>query len=93
MIRRRRTAAFKFKPFSEKQLRILTWWRPASGVSNYDGIIADGAIRSGKTLSMALSFVLWSMDSFNGEDFIMAGKTIGFRAAIAWRNSGAKICL
>lgn len=77
MIKRRRTAAFKFKPFSEKQLKILTWWRPASGVSNYDGIIADGAIRSGKTLSMALSFVLWSMESFNGEDFIMAGKTIG----------------
>lgn len=42
-----------------------------------DGIIADGAIRSGKTLCMSLSFAIWAMDSFNGQNFGMCGKTIG----------------
>ena len=68
---------FKFKPFSEKQKKVLTWWCPTSPVKDADGIIADGAIRSGKTLSMSLSFVLWAMESFNGQNFIMAGKTVG----------------
>lgn len=68
---------FKFKPFSEKQKKVLTWWCPASPVKDMDGIIADGAIRSGKTLSMSLSYVLWAMNSFNQQNFGMAGKTIG----------------
>lgn len=68
---------FKFKPFSEKQKKVLTWWCPGSPVKDADGIIAGGAIRSGKTLSMSLSFVLWAMESFNGQNFIMAGKTVG----------------
>ena len=42
-----------------------------------DGIIADGAIRSGKTVAMVLSFVIWAMVTFSGENFIMAGKTVG----------------
>ncbi len=70
-------AAFRFQPFSSKQKRILTWWLPQSGVSEYDGIIADGAIRSGKTVSMALSFILWAMTDFQEENFAMCGKTIG----------------
>ena len=41
------------------------------------GIIADGAIRSGKTVSMSLSFVFWAMSAFSGQTFIMAGKTVG----------------
>lgn len=72
-----RKPIFRFKPFSKKQRMILNWWTDASPVKDYDGIIADGAIRSGKTVSMSLSFVFWAMDSFNGENFIMAGKTIG----------------
>ncbi len=68
---------FRFSPFSKKQLQILTWWLPESGVSDNDGIIADGAIRSGKTVSMALSFVIWAMESFNEQNFAMCGKTIG----------------
>lgn len=70
-------AIFKFKAFSKKQKKILTWWLPESGVSYMDGIIADGAIRSGKTVSMALSFIMWAMTSFNEENFAMCGKTIG----------------
>ena len=53
-------AVFQFKPFSKKQKKVLAWWFPESPVSNMDGIIADGSIRSGKTVSMALSFVLYS---------------------------------
>ncbi len=48
-----------------------------SPVKDYDGIIADGAIRSGKTVSMSLAFVFWAMSTFNGQNFAMCGKTIG----------------
>ena len=68
---------FKFQPFSEKQRKVLNWWCDASPVKDYDGIIADGAIRSGKTISMSLSFVMWAMTRFNGQNFAMCGKTIG----------------
>lgn len=72
-----RQATFRFKPFSRKQKQVLTWWLPESGVSDADGIIADGAIRSGKTVCMALAFVQWSMTSFDGQNFGMCGKTVG----------------
>ena len=68
---------FKFQPFSRKQKQILTWWVPDSPVKDYDGIIADGAIRSGKTVCMSLSFVMWAMSTFSGQNFAMCGKTIG----------------
>ena len=72
-----RLQIFRFKPFSKKQKQVLTWWLPNSPVKGYDGIIADGAIRSGKTISMSLSFVMWSMAAFSGQNFAMCGKTIG----------------
>lgn len=76
---------FKFKPFSLKQKKILTWWLDNSPVNDMDGIIADGAIRSGKTVSMALSYVLWAMTTFDNENFAMCGKTIGsFRRNVLW---------
>ena len=68
---------FKFFPFSDKQKKVLAWWCDASPVHDKDGIIADGAIRSGKTVSMSLSFVMWAMSSFQGQNFAMCGKTIG----------------
>lgn len=68
---------FEFKPFSKKQRKILNWWVDSSPVKNYQGIIADGAIRSGKTVSMSLSFVMWAMERFKGQNFAMCGKTIG----------------
>jgi PBSX family phage terminase large subunit len=78
MAKRRVTAkAFKFKPFSDKQAKVLTWWTQSTSVNDKYGIIADGAIRSGKTLSMSLSYVMWAMESFDGQNFGMAGKTIG----------------
>lgn len=68
---------FRFKPFSKKQRKVLNWWCPDSPVKDSDGIIADGAIRSGKTICMSLSFVIWAMTSFDGQNFGMCGKTIG----------------
>ena len=70
-------AAFKFKPFSKKQRQILNWWMSNSPMNDMDGIIADGAIRSGKTVSMCLSFIMWAMESFDNQNFAMCGKTIG----------------
>lgn len=68
---------FKFKPFSEKQKKVLTWWTPDSPYKDYDGIIADGAIRSGKTISMITSFLMWAMTNFDDQNFALCGKTIG----------------
>lgn len=77
MAGRIKQAVFKFLPFSKKQKQVLTWWLSNSPVHNQDGIIAGGAIRSGKTLCMSLSFVMWAMESFSGQNFAMCGKTIG----------------
>lgn len=73
---KKRHPIFKFKPFSRKQRQIMNWWMPNSPVKDYDGIIADGAIRSGKTVAMSLGFIFWAMKTFDGQNFIMAGKTI-----------------
>ena len=74
---RQKGQTFHFSPFSRKQKQVLTWWCKDSPVHNKDGIIADGAIRSGKTVSMSLSFAMWAMSTFNGQNFAMCGKTIG----------------
>lgn len=55
---------------------VLEWWCDGSPYKDKDGIIADGSIRAGKTTAMAFSFIMWSMDTFNGENFAMCGKTI-----------------
>ncbi len=53
----------------------MTWWnRPA--LKGYDGIICDGAVRSGKTVCMTDGFFLWSMSRFNGQVFGICGKTV-----------------
>lgn len=77
MAGRIKKAVFKFLPFSKKQKQVLTWWLSNSPVHDQDGIIAGGAIRSGKTLCMSLSFVMWAMECFDGQNFAMCGKTIG----------------
>jgi len=72
----KKKSSFKFKPFSKKQRMTLNWWTDSSPVKDKNGIIADGAIRSGKTISMSLSFVLWAMTKFSEQNFGMCGKTI-----------------
>ena len=53
----------------------MTWWnRP--GLKDCDGIVCDGAVRSGKTVSMVVGFFLWSMACFSGATFAVCGKTI-----------------
>lgn len=69
--------AFQFKPFSNKQLKLLTFWQDNSPVKNADIIIADGAIRSGKTVCLTLSFVMFVMSKFNYCNAGMCGKSIG----------------
>ena len=41
-----------------------------------EAIVCDGAVRSGKTLAMGLSFFLWAMSCFDGKKFGVCGKTI-----------------
>ena len=68
--------SFEWQPFSKKQLRVLSWWTKGSPVKDMDGIICDGSIRSGKTVCMAFSFVVWAMSSFDGCNFAITGKTV-----------------
>lgn len=76
----------RFTRFSKKQMKLLTWWCDGSPYESYNGIIADGSIRAGKTVAMAISFVLWAMDTYEGMNFAMCGKTVGsFRRNVwAW---------
>ena len=62
--------------FSPKQRQVLTWWVPRNKDSGYDAILCDGAVRSGKTLAMGLSFFLWACLCFDGQRFGVCGKTI-----------------
>lgn len=66
----------KFKPFSKKQLTVLNWWSKNSPYKCCDAIICDGAVRSGKTLCMSISFILWSFYAFRDGSFAFCGKTI-----------------
>jgi len=72
-----RTAEFKWGDISQRQRTILSWWTNNSPFADFNGIIADGAIRSGKTTVMAFSFVLWGMETFNNQNFALCGKTVG----------------
>lgn len=65
-----------FKTFSEKQLKVLSWWCKGSPYSNMNAVICDGAVRSGKTVCMSISFVLWSFYCFNNASFAVCSKTI-----------------
>ncbi len=63
--------------FSPKQKRVLTWWLPGGEDFDKEAIVCDGAVRSGKTLAMGLSFFLWASTCFDGQRFGVCGKTIG----------------
>lgn len=58
--------------FSEKQLEILRF-----PTTEYEALICDGAVRSGKTSIMSLSFILWAMDCFDRCNFAFCGKSVG----------------
>lgn len=65
-----------YTSFSPKQRRVLTWWMPGGEDAQMEAIVCDGAVRSGKTLAMGLSFFLWAMTCFDGARFGVCGKTI-----------------
>ena len=56
---------------SDKQKKIL-----AFPYSQYDALICDGAVRSGKTSIMMWAFVQWAMENFSGQRFGICGKTV-----------------
>ena len=61
--------------FSEKQQLACRWWI-MDEYKNYDAVICDGAVRSGKTFSMSIGFISWAMTCFNNCNFAICGKTI-----------------
>lgn len=75
--RNKLVSPFKFKPFSRRQKIVLTWWIDGSQYSDYEGIIADGSIRSGKSMSMSLSFAMWATECFTDCNFAICGRTVG----------------
>lgn len=75
--KKKRPARFEFKPFSEQQRRLIHWWRPMVRASENNYIVADGSIRSGKTIACIIGFLTWSQEMFSGQSFILAGKTMG----------------
>lgn len=65
----------QYQKLSDRQKLAMLWWNTEK-FKDRDGIICDGSIRSGKTVSMTDGFVLWAMCNFNGQTFAICGKTI-----------------
>lgn len=62
----------KIETFSKKQSEILQF-----AFSEKECLICDGAVRSGKTVVMILSFVIWAMSNFENTKFGICAKTVG----------------
>lgn len=65
-----------FNKFSPKQVESMLWWKLPK-INKCDALICDGSVRSGKSLSMTIGFILWSCSEFNGQTFAICGKTTG----------------
>ena len=65
-----------FEKFSPKQVKSMLWWRLPE-TKKCDAVICDGSVRSGKSISMTIGFVLWSCTQFDGQTFAVCGKTAG----------------
>ncbi|MBD9846465.1 PBSX family phage terminase large subunit [Enterococcus faecalis] len=74
--KRKTSVVFKFTSFSKKQKQVLSWWKHPK-YKDKEAIICDGSVRAGKTVIMSLSYIFWAMESYDEEQFGMAGKTIG----------------
>lgn len=61
-----------FTKLSPKQKSIFRWCYK----DDYKALICDGAVRSGKTICMITSFILWAMRKFDGATFGICGKTV-----------------
>ena len=74
----------KFVKFSKKQKMVLTWWQETSPVHDKDAIICDGSVRAGNTIIMSLSYVMWAMSTFKGQNLLLCGKTIASTMRNVW---------
>lgn len=63
--------------FSTRQRQAMTWWCDCSPDRDREAIICDGAVRSGKTFCLGLSFFCWAMRRFDGAQFALCGRTVG----------------
>lgn len=61
-----------FEELSPKQEMLFRWCYN----TEYKAIVCDGAVRSGKTICMITSFILWAMRKFNNANFGICGKTV-----------------
>ena len=57
---------------SPKQRKVLEWWRDGG----FDAVICDGAVRSGKTFALSVSFFLWAMCRFQRQRFGVCAASI-----------------
>ncbi len=62
----------RYSAFSRRQLLSMLWWQQPS-YNDRDAIIADCSIRSGKTVSMTVGYILWSMSCFDKQSFAICG--------------------
>lgn len=62
--------------FSQKQRAALTWWCDSSPYRDWDAVVCDGAVRSGKTFCLGLSFFFWAMYRFDHCQFALCGRTM-----------------
>lgn len=60
-----------FNNISSKQAEIFKFPH-----ENFDALICDGAVRSGKTSMMMISFIWWAMETFNGANFGVCGRAV-----------------
>lgn len=54
---------------------------PGSPYADWDIVLADGSVRSGKTIAMITGFILWALDTYERRgrevNLILAGRTMG----------------
>lgn len=61
----------KFEKVSQKQADIFRFPH-----EDYDALICDGAIRTGKTIMMIVSYIEWAMHEYTESNFGVCGKTV-----------------
>lgn len=64
-----------YQKLSKRQCLAMLWWMQPK-FKDLDAIICDGSIRSGKSISMTVGFILWSMCCFSDQKFAICGKTV-----------------
>jgi PBSX family phage terminase large subunit len=78
MRRNKSVSKFEFSQFSIKQQQLIYW---PDYYKDCNMVIADGSIRSGKTIAMIVGFLYWAFKNFYNKsgayNFILAGRSAG----------------